>query len=80
MSNILTLMSESFPREQLATYVSVCSIGGSLGGILSTLLAGKIIHSVGYVPVFTTLGFLHLTAFALITYFSRRPSAAALPA
>lgn len=78
MSNILTLMSETFPREQLATYVSLCSIGGSLGGILSTLLAGKIIHSVGYVPVFTTLGFLHLTAFALITWFSRRAAARAL--
>jgi ACS family hexuronate transporter-like MFS transporter len=75
MSNILTLMSETFPREQLGTYVSLCSIGGSLGGIVSTLLAGKIIHSVGYVPVFTTLGFLHLSAFALILYFSRRAAA-----
>jgi MFS transporter, ACS family, hexuronate transporter len=80
MSNILTLMSESFPREHLATYVSLCSIGGSVGGILSTLLAGKVIHSVGYVPVFTALGFLHLTAFALITWFSRRAAARALSA
>lgn len=72
MSNILTLMSETFPRGQLATYVSLCSIGGSLGGIISTLLAGKIIQSVGYVPVFTTLGFLHLIAFALITWSARR--------
>jgi ACS family hexuronate transporter-like MFS transporter len=71
MSNILTLMSETFPREQLATYVSLCSIGGSIGGIVSTLLAGKIIQSVGYVPVFTTLGFLHFTAFGLIVFFSR---------
>lgn len=78
MSNILTLMSETFPREQLGTYVSLCSIGGSLGGILSTLLAGKIIHSVGYVPVFTALGFLHLTGYGLIVYFSRRAAARAL--
>jgi ACS family hexuronate transporter-like MFS transporter len=72
MSNILTLMSETFPREQLATYVSLCSIGGSVGGIISTLLAGEIIHSVGYVPVFTALGFLHFIAFGLINYFSKR--------
>jgi ACS family hexuronate transporter-like MFS transporter len=72
MSNILTLMSETFPRQQLATFVSLCSIGGSIGGIISTLLAGAIIHRVGYVPVFTVLGFLHLTAFAVIQLSTRR--------
>lgn len=72
MANILTLMSEIFPREHLATYISVSAIGGSIGGILSTLLAGKIIHSVGYVPVFTTLGFLHLVGFAVIHWASFR--------
>jgi ACS family hexuronate transporter-like MFS transporter len=72
MSNILTLMAETFPRSQLGTYVSLCSIGGSLGGILSTLLAGKVIHNVGYVPVFTALGFLHFTAFAAIIWSSKR--------
>lgn len=77
MSNILTLMSESFPRQQLATYVSLCSIGGSIGGILSTLAAGRVIQGVGYVPVFTALGFLHLTALGLIHYFSRRAAASA---
>jgi MFS family permease len=75
MANILTLMSESFPREHVATYVALASIGGSIGGIVSTLAAGKVIQSVGYVPVFTTLGFLHITAFGIIVYFSRRASA-----
>jgi ACS family hexuronate transporter-like MFS transporter len=70
--NLMTLMSETFPREHVATYYSVAAIGGSIGGIISTLLAGKIIQSVGYVPVFTTLGFLHITAFAVIVFFSRR--------
>ncbi len=71
-SNLLTLMSETFPREHLATYVSVASIGGSIGGIISTLLAGQIIKAIGYVPVFTGLGFLHVTAFAVIVFFLRR--------
>jgi hypothetical protein len=65
-------MSETFPREHLATYASLCSIGGSIGGIVSTLAAGRIIQSVGYVPVFTALGFLHLTGYALIVHFTRR--------
>ena len=71
-SNLMTMMSEKFPREHLATYVALVSIGGSIGGIISTLLAGKVIHAIGYIPVFTTLGFLHITAFAVITYFLHR--------
>jgi ACS family hexuronate transporter-like MFS transporter len=42
-ANILTLMSETFPREPLATYAALCSIGDSLGGMISTFLAGKVI-------------------------------------
>jgi ACS family hexuronate transporter-like MFS transporter len=72
MANILTLMSEIFPREHLATYVSLSAIGGSIGGILSTLWAGRVINSMGYVPVFTVLGFLHITAWLIIHYSSFR--------
>jgi ACS family hexuronate transporter-like MFS transporter len=71
MANMLTLMSETFPREHVATYVALASIGGSIGGIISTLLAGKVIHAVGYVPVFTTLGFLHFIAFGIIAFLAR---------
>ncbi len=75
MANILTLVSESFPREHVGTYLSLSALGGSIGGIISTLAAGKIIHSFGYVPVFTTLGFLHFAAFATIVYSARRAAA-----
>jgi len=68
LANILTLMSETFPREHLATYAAVTGIGGGLGGIITTLLAGQIIHAVGYVPVFTGLGFLHLTALLFLRF------------
>ena len=33
---------------------------------------GKLIATVGYVPVFTGLGFLHLTAFAILMLTQRR--------
>ncbi len=66
-TNLLTMMSETFPREQVATFVALSGIGGSIGGILSTLMAGSVIHRIGYVPVFTCLGFLHLTAYLIIT-------------
>lgn len=75
MANILTLVSETFPREHVGTYLSVSALGGSIGGIVSTLAAGKIIHRAGYVPVFTALGFLHLVAFAAIVWCLRRTTA-----
>ena len=48
-----------------------------IGGVLSTLLAGKAIATVGYVPVFTVVGFLHLTGFILLYTLQRRPANAA---
>jgi MFS transporter, ACS family, hexuronate transporter len=72
LCNLMTLMAETFPREHLATYYAISGIGGSIGGIISTLLAGKVIQNIGYVPVFTALGFLHITAFATIVILSRR--------
>lgn len=66
MSNQLTLISESINRENLATLLSLTAIGGSLGGIVTTLIAGRLISSVGYVPVFTGIGLLHMTAFVIL--------------
>lgn len=70
--NKLTLATELVPRSQVASLVSLGGIAGSLGGIVSTLVAGKLIATVGYVPVFTGLGFLHLTAFAILYGLYRR--------
>jgi ACS family hexuronate transporter-like MFS transporter len=69
--NKLTLASELVPRDQVARLVSLGGIAGSLGGIVSTLIAGRLIGTVGYVPVFTGLGFLHLSAFALLAWGQR---------
>jgi len=70
--NKLTLATELVPRSQVASLVSLGGIAGSIGGIVSTLVAGKLIATVGYVPVFTGLGFLHLTAFAILYSLQRR--------
>jgi Sugar phosphate permease len=75
--NQLTLATELVPRSRVASLVSLGGIAGSVGGIVSTLLAGRLIATVGYVPVFTGLGFLHLTAFGLLMLAQRRRPAAA---
>lgn len=71
MANQLTLISESVSRQNVATLLSLSALGGGLGGIISTLVAGRVISSFGYIPVFTGIGVLHLTAFATIFFLIR---------
>ncbi len=71
MANQLTLISESIPHQQVATLLALSAIGGSVGGMISMLAAGRIIAAAGYVPVFTALGFAHGTAL-LVLFFSTR--------
>lgn len=66
MANQLTLISESVPRSGVATLLSLSALGGSLGGIVSTLLTGQFLEKYGYVPIFTVLGCMHLLAFAIL--------------
>ncbi len=72
MANQLTLISESVPRTHVASLLALSALGGSLGGIAANLLAGHAIHAAGYVPVFCTLGFCHLTAFAVLALTGRK--------
>jgi MFS transporter, ACS family, hexuronate transporter len=66
MANQLTLISESVSRENVATLLSLSALGGSIGGIVANLLTGRAVASVGYVPVFTVFGGLHLMAFGVL--------------
>jgi MFS transporter, ACS family, hexuronate transporter len=72
MANQLALISESVSRENVATMLALSALGGSLGGIVSTLLAGRLIASAGYITVFTTIAFLHLLAFGVLLLGMRR--------
>jgi len=75
-ANQLALIAESIPRESLATLVSLSALGGSLGGVISNLLTGRAIAAYGYVPVFTALSLLPLTAFAILELGLRRAARA----
>lgn len=68
MANQLALLSEYFPRSAVATVISISAIGGSLGGIVATLLTGQAVQRYGYVPVFTAMSALHVTALATIGF------------
>lgn len=75
IANLLTTASEVFSRHQVGTVVGLAGMGGSIGGIISTLLTGRIIASYGYVPVFTALAFFHLAAFLFLTGALKRHAA-----
>lgn len=72
MANQLTLISESVSRENVATLLALSAMGGSIGGIFSTLMTGQIVERYGYVPVFTALGAVHLLAFGVLMLMAGR--------
>jgi hypothetical protein len=72
-TNLTTLIIESTPPQNVARVVALTLMGGSVGGGVSTLLAGHVIKNLGYIPVFTALGFTHLTAYALMFISLRSP-------
>ena len=77
-TNLTTLIIETTAPQNVARIVALTLIGGTLGGGLSTLLAGHVIKNFGYIPVFTALGFVHLTAYALMSLGLRRPTVSQL--
>lgn len=72
MVNQLALLSECYPRQIVGTMLSISAIGGSLGGMAGTLLIGRAVRSVGYVPVFSTMSVLHAAALGALLVFLRR--------
>jgi len=72
MANQLALLTESFPRPVVARALALSSVGGGIGGVVATLLTGRAVASYGYVPVFTAMSILHLTAFLLLARILRR--------
>ncbi|MBI5381915.1 MAG: MFS transporter [Opitutae bacterium] len=66
MANQLTLISESVPRASVGTLLALSALGGSLGGMLSTLATGRAVAAYGYVPVFTAMSGVHLLAFGCL--------------
>ncbi|NDD62500.1 MAG: MFS transporter [Acidobacteria bacterium] len=75
ITNLLAASSEMVPRSRVATVVGLAGMGGSIGGVISNLLTGRVIASYGYVPVFTSLAFFHLTAFGFLAFILQRQQA-----
>lgn len=72
-ANLLTLPSDMFPRNTVASVVGIGSFGGAIGGALIATFTGfllQVTHS--YVPIFVIAGFIYLIALLVIQSLSPR--------
>ncbi|MFA6185649.1 MAG: MFS transporter [Phycisphaerae bacterium] len=65
-ASLLTLPADLFPRKQVGTAFGFSGAAGSLGGFVFAGLTGIILDRIGYVPIFTAIGFMHPIAAIII--------------
>ncbi len=65
-ANMYTFASDLFPKNVVASVTGIGGMFGAVGGILLALLAGRIITSFGYLPMFIIASCSYLIALAII--------------
>ncbi len=65
-ANMYTFASDLFPRTVVASVTGIGGMFGAIGGILLSLLAGRIITAFGYQPMFIIASCAYLVALLLI--------------
>ncbi len=71
---VITLCSDLFPQDQVATATGVSGTAANLGVLLFTLSLGTLVDQVGYQPFFILLGLLDLAGAALLWTLVRKPA------
>jgi ACS family hexuronate transporter-like MFS transporter len=70
---VITLASDLFKRNEVATVAGMCGTCGNLGLLIFSLLIGGLVATVGYTPFFITLGVLDLMGALLLWTLVREP-------
>ncbi len=76
---VITMSSDLFRRNEVATVAGMCGTFGNLGLLIFSLLIGGLMSSVGYTPFFVSLAVLDLVAAVLLWTLVREPARADLP-
>ena len=63
---VITMSSDLFKRNEVATVAGLCGTCGNLGLLIFSLLIGGLVTTVGYSPFFVTLGILDLVGASLL--------------
>ena len=70
---VITLASDLFKRNEVATVAGMCGTCGNLGLLIFSLLIGGLVATVGYTPFFIALGVLDLVGALLLWTLVREP-------
>lgn len=71
---VITMASDLFRRDEVATVTGIAGLAGNLGVLLFTLVLGHMVDQVGYGPFFVVLGLLDLIGAALLWILVRKPA------
>jgi ACS family hexuronate transporter-like MFS transporter len=65
-STLLTLPADLFPQRAVATASGLSGTVGMLGGMISTLVVGYVVKTIGYAPLFVAFAFFDLIGAAVL--------------
>lgn len=71
---VITMVSDLFPQDQVATATGISGTAANLGVLIFTLVLGSLVDQVGYQPFFILLGLLDLVGAALLWTNIRKPT------
>jgi ACS family hexuronate transporter-like MFS transporter len=63
---VITMSSDLFPRDQVATVAGMAGTFGNAGVLVFSLVIGALVATIGYSPFFICLGLLDLTGAAVL--------------
>jgi len=72
---MITMATDLFPRNEVGTVAGMAGTGANLGVLISSLLIGGLVSSIGYAPFFVALAVLDLIAAAVVWTVIRKPAA-----
>ena len=73
---VITMSSDLFRRNEVATVAGMAGTFGNLGLLLFNLVIGAMVMTIGYAPFFIALGVLDLVGAAVLWIVVREPAAA----
>jgi ACS family hexuronate transporter-like MFS transporter len=66
-ANVFTMTSDMFPRRAVGSVVGIGGMAGAVGGMLISLIVGKILEKTGsYILIFLMAGLAYLVALAIV--------------
>jgi ACS family hexuronate transporter-like MFS transporter len=70
LANMLTIPSDVFPKNAVASVYGLASMGSGFGGMVFTLLTGWVVEHYSYTPVFFGFGVLPLVCASILWAFA----------